>query len=337
MHGMSTRSRGHQIQSTWASPTVLSQMPAHPPMAGVMSCLGAAPMALADSDAAFAMPLASVQRMYAINGVWLPVTVASVADWASATATINVGSASTAADTTWGDCTNHMFGPSYVNSATMPASVTPADDQMFPNYASLGSALESLTPADLSNEQQQQQDPSQGSASTWNQDLRCFDHGCDGRRFSSIGNLVRHQKEQSRNLSARRYKCPFCDQTFTRSTARNVHLSRGRCGGANTSNDNSDNNERRRVAAAAATATPATYSVSSDSCSSSVSGDCDYGHEVEMQSVDVSGTGYHESAPAPAAAAAMTEYLCQATGHRCRCSLYGDGIYPYGQWPATQL
>ncbi|KAK1974991.1 hypothetical protein LZ30DRAFT_568417, partial [Colletotrichum cereale] len=60
---------------------------------------------------------------------------------------------------------------------------------------------------------------------------RCFDHGCDGRRFSSIGNLVRHQKEQSRGLSVQRHECPYCDQTFTRSTARNVHVTRGRCGG----------------------------------------------------------------------------------------------------------
>lgn len=323
MHGTSTR-------STWASPKVLSQMPAQPPMPAVMSCLGAAPTALADTDAASAMPLASVQPMYAINGVWLPVTAALVPDWASATATINVGSASPAADTTWGDFTNHAFGPSYVNGATMPAAVTPADDHMFPNYATPGSALESLTPADYFTEQQQRQDPPQASASAWTQDLRCFDHGCDGRRFSSIGNLVRHQKEQSRNLSARRYKCPFCDQTFTRSTARNVHLSRGRCGGANTSNDNSDNNERRRAAAAAAAATPATYSGSSGSCSSSVSGDCRYGQEVEMEAVDASVTGYHENATAAAAAAAaaMTAYLCQATGHRCRCSLYRDGIYP---------
>ncbi|CEI63514.1 unnamed protein product [Fusarium venenatum] len=297
-------------------------MPAQQPTTpGVRSCLGAATIALADTDGAFAMPLASAQPMYAINGggVWLPGTATSITDWTWAKATTNVGSASTAADMTWGsDGTSHAFGSNHINGGAMPAAaVSQADYQrMFANYTAPGSALECLTPpADQFAEQQQRQDPPQASASAWAQDLRCFDHGCDGRRFSSIGNLVRHQKEQSRGLSARRYKCPYCDQTFTRSTARNVHLSRGRCGGVNTiHNDNNNpspnpnpNNERLRATASAPSATPAiTYSGSSDSSSSSVSDD---GHfrqgEVKMEAV-----------------AAMTAYLCQATGHRCQCSLY---------------
>ncbi|SPJ70621.1 uncharacterized protein FTOL_00349 [Fusarium torulosum] len=297
-------------------------MPAQQPTTpGVRSCLGAATIALADTDGAFAMPLASAQPMYAINGggVWLPGTAMSMTDWTWAKATINVGSASTAAEMTWGgDGTSHAFGSNHINGGAMPAAtVSQADDQhMFANYTTPGSAVESLTPpADQFAEQQQRQNPPQASASAWPQDLRCFDHGCDGRRFSSIGNLVRHQKEQSRGLSARRYKCPYCDQTFTRSTARNVHLSRGRCGGVNTiHNDNNNpnpnpnpNNERLRATASAPSATPAvTYSGSSDSSSSSVSGDGHYRHgEVKMEAV-----------------AAMTAYLCQATGHRCQCSLY---------------
>jgi hypothetical protein len=295
-------------------------MPAQQPTTpGVRSCLGAATIALADTDGAFAMPLASAQPMYAINGggVWLPGTATSMTDWTWAKATINVGSALTAAEMTWGgDGTSHAFGSNHINGGAMPAAtVSQADDQhMFANYATPGSALESLTPpADHFAEQQQQQNPLQASASAWPQDLRCFDHGCDGRRFSSIGNLVRHQKEQSRGLSARRYKCPYCDQTFTRSTARNVHLSRGRCGGVNTIHNGNNNpnpnpnNERLMATASAPSATPAvTYSGSSDSSSSSVSGDGHFRHgEVKME-----------------AAAAMTAYLCQATGHRCQCSLY---------------
>lgn len=295
-------------------------MPAQQPtMPGVRSCLGAATIAPADTDGAFAVPLASAQPMYAINdgGVWLPVTATSMADWTWAKPTIDVGSALTAAEMTWGsDGTSHSFGLNHVNGSAMPAAtVSQADDQhMFANYTAPGLALESLTPpADQFAQQQQRQDPPQASASAWPQDLRCFDHGCDGRRFSSIGNLVRHQKEQSRGLSARRYECPYCNQTFTRSTARNVHLSRGRCGGVNPiHNDNNNpnpipNNERLRATASAPFATPAvTYSGSSNSSSSSVSGDDHFRHgEVKIEAV-----------------AAMTAYLCQATGHRCQCSMY---------------
>ncbi|RGP81814.1 zinc finger protein [Fusarium longipes] len=288
------------------------QQPTSP---GVRSCLGAANIALADTDGVFAMPLASAQPMYAINGggVWPPGTAMSITDWTWATATTNVGSASTAAEMTWGnDGTSHAFGSNHIDGSAIPAeAVSQADDQhMFANYT----ALKYLTPpADQFSEQQQRQSQPQASTSAWAQDLRCFDHGCDGRRFSSIGNLVRHQKEQNRGLSARRYKCPYCDQTFTRSTARNVHLSRGRCGGINAiHNDNnnpnpSPNNEWLGATASAPSATPAvTYSGSSDSSSSSVNGDGYFGHgEVKID-----------------AAAAMTAYLCQATGHRCQCSLY---------------
>lgn len=285
-------------------------MPAQQPTTlGVRSCLGAATMALGDTDGAFD---ASAQPMYAINGggLWLPVTATSMIDCTWGKSTINVGSASTAAEMTWGgDGTSHAFGSNQINVGAMPAAtVSQADDQhMFANYTTPGSALASLTPpADQFTEQQQRQNPPQAPASApasaWPQDLRCFDHGCDGRRFSSIGNLVRHQKEQRRGLSARRYECPYCDQTFTRSTARNVHLSRGRCGGVNIIH-----NDNNRATASAPSATPAvTYSGSSGSSSSSVSGDGQFGHgEVRMDAV-----------------AAMTTYLCQATGHRCQCSLY---------------
>ncbi|KXH39603.1 hypothetical protein CSIM01_06658 [Colletotrichum simmondsii] len=276
-------------------------------------------MAFADTDGAFNMPSASAQLMYAVNGGGgrLPVTATSMTDCTWAEAIINVDSASTAAEMTWGgDGTSDAFGSDHINGGAMPAAtLSQADDQhIFANYTTPGSALESLTsPADQFSEQQQRQNPPQTSASAWPQDLRCFDHGCDGRRFSSIGNLVRHQKEQSRGLSARRYECPYCDQTFTRSTARNVHLSQGRCGGINTIlNDNNDpdpnpNNEPLRATASAPSATPAvTYSGSSDSSSSSAGGDGQFRHEeMKMEAV-----------------AAMTAYLCQATGHRCPCSLY---------------
>lgn len=57
--------------------------------------------------------------------------------------------------------------------------------------------------------------------------VRCFDHGCDGRRFSSVGNLVRHRKEKD-GLS-RKFHCTWCGMSFTRSTARKQHQDLSKC------------------------------------------------------------------------------------------------------------
>ncbi|EZF51093.1 hypothetical protein H103_05601 [Trichophyton rubrum CBS 288.86] len=56
---------------------------------------------------------------------------------------------------------------------------------------------------------------------------QCWDHGCNGRSFSTFSNLLRHQREKA-GLSVKA-ECPYCGAAFTRSTARNGHLERGRC------------------------------------------------------------------------------------------------------------
>ncbi|KAE8406683.1 hypothetical protein BDV37DRAFT_242391 [Aspergillus pseudonomiae] len=53
--------------------------------------------------------------------------------------------------------------------------------------------------------------------------LHCFEHGCNGRRFSTRTNYIRHLKEQSG--SGKLFRCPTCAQSFTRSTAKNIHVS----------------------------------------------------------------------------------------------------------------
>ncbi|KAH7123423.1 hypothetical protein B0J13DRAFT_455400, partial [Dactylonectria estremocensis] len=53
---------------------------------------------------------------------------------------------------------------------------------------------------------------------------RCWEHGCDGRQFSTMSNLLRHQREQSGQ--AAKVSCPNCKGYFTRTTARKVHLKR---------------------------------------------------------------------------------------------------------------
>ncbi|KAL4880712.1 hypothetical protein BJY04DRAFT_218869 [Aspergillus karnatakaensis] len=59
-------------------------------------------------------------------------------------------------------------------------------------------------------------------------EIRCYEHGCAGRRFSSLGNYRRHIREK--NGVAQVHPCPDCGRVFTRSTARNFHRESGTCG-----------------------------------------------------------------------------------------------------------
>ncbi|ETN39683.1 uncharacterized protein HMPREF1541_05909 [Cyphellophora europaea CBS 101466] len=58
---------------------------------------------------------------------------------------------------------------------------------------------------------------------------QCWDHGCNGRQFSTFSNLLRHQREKSG--SAMKAMCPYCGIEFTRTTARNGHMYGGKCKG----------------------------------------------------------------------------------------------------------
>ncbi|KAK8011757.1 hypothetical protein PG989_000017 [Apiospora arundinis] len=55
---------------------------------------------------------------------------------------------------------------------------------------------------------------------------QCWEHGCNGRQFSTFGNLPRHQREKSGQAKA---VCPNCGTEFTRTTARNGHLANDKC------------------------------------------------------------------------------------------------------------
>jgi hypothetical protein len=56
---------------------------------------------------------------------------------------------------------------------------------------------------------------------------RCWEHGCNGREFSSKSNLTRHQKEKSN--AAAKSTCVLCGAIFTRNSARDTHLARQSC------------------------------------------------------------------------------------------------------------
>ncbi len=56
---------------------------------------------------------------------------------------------------------------------------------------------------------------------------QCWEHGCNGRQFSTFSNLLRHQREKSGQ--AAKVSCPNCGAEFTRTTARNGHLLHDKC------------------------------------------------------------------------------------------------------------
>jgi hypothetical protein len=62
--------------------------------------------------------------------------------------------------------------------------------------------------------------------------FQCWDHGCDGRKFSSLSNYRRHCRERIVTSEAM-ICCPYCGQRFTRTSGRDAHIERGRCYWAN--------------------------------------------------------------------------------------------------------
>jgi hypothetical protein len=56
---------------------------------------------------------------------------------------------------------------------------------------------------------------------------RCWDHGCEGREFSSKSNFIRHKKEK--DGEAAKVTCPLCGGIFTRTSARDTHLAKQSC------------------------------------------------------------------------------------------------------------
>ena len=56
---------------------------------------------------------------------------------------------------------------------------------------------------------------------------QCWEHGCNGRQFSTFSNLLRHQREKSG--TATKSYCPRCGAEFTRTTARNGHMQHEKC------------------------------------------------------------------------------------------------------------
>jgi hypothetical protein len=76
---------------------------------------------------------------------------------------------------------------------------------------------------------------------------RCWDHGCNGRAFSTHSNYLRHQREK--NGQATKSVCPRCGAMFTRKTAMNGHMLHDKCkrrSGHSTSSERSGGGARDR-------------------------------------------------------------------------------------------
>lgn len=56
---------------------------------------------------------------------------------------------------------------------------------------------------------------------------QCWEHGCNGRQFSTFSNLLRHQREKSGE--AVKATCPYCGAEFISTIARNSHLLQQKC------------------------------------------------------------------------------------------------------------
>ncbi|RDK38871.1 hypothetical protein M752DRAFT_74797 [Aspergillus phoenicis ATCC 13157] len=72
-------------------------------------------------------------------------------------------------------------------------------------------------------------DPDQVRVLSFRPKPQCWDHGCNGREFSTFSNLLRHQREKSGVVA--KAECPICGAVFTRTTARNIHVAQGKCKG----------------------------------------------------------------------------------------------------------
>jgi hypothetical protein len=48
---------------------------------------------------------------------------------------------------------------------------------------------------------------------------QCWEHGCNGRQFTTFSNLLRHQREESGH--SKKASCPDCGAEFTRAKIRN--------------------------------------------------------------------------------------------------------------------
>ncbi|KAG9248448.1 hypothetical protein BJ878DRAFT_488344 [Calycina marina] len=141
-----------------------------------------------------------------------------------------------------GDSSNDMFG----NSFSMPPNDLTAFSSFvgMPNFSMMDNSMQSFVPrphslstsSDQPNMQHLQaiydnaglnMEPDQVRVVHSRPKPQCWEHGCNGRTFSTFSNLLRHQREKSGQ--ATKSSCPNCGAEFTRTTARNGHMAHEKC------------------------------------------------------------------------------------------------------------
>lgn len=114
-----------------------------------------------------------------------------------------------------------MFSPSFTSTSVQPSQhlYQPSQSFSYPPPQPLNSSTRHSMPR-LGSE-------SQVRVLNQKPKPQCWEHGCNGREFSTFSNLLRHQREKS-GTAAKSY-CPKCGAEFTRTTARNGHLAHEKC------------------------------------------------------------------------------------------------------------
>lgn len=102
------------------------------------------------------------------------------------------------------------------------SSQSPPSQQLLP---SIGMTIQQFPPVQLTLESS----PANIEVVRSRPKPQCWEHGCNGRQFSTFSNLLRHQREKSGH--AMKALCPHCGTEFTRTTARNGHMFGGKCKG----------------------------------------------------------------------------------------------------------
>ncbi|KAH6674053.1 hypothetical protein F5X68DRAFT_41625 [Plectosphaerella plurivora] len=116
---------------------------------------------------------------------------------------------------------NYNMGVGYANQFPPAAQYTRSPPVSMPSTPMYGmdptTTSSSTPPADHSHVRVVQSRPKP----------QCWEHGCNGRQFSTFSNLLRHQREKSGQ--AAKSTCPNCGAEFTRTTARNGHMLHDKC------------------------------------------------------------------------------------------------------------
>lgn len=108
--------------------------------------------------------------------------------------------------------------PDLVPKPYMPAVSTSSHGQRSPGD-------ESLITGSTTIETSLQTDESGNPIVVHKRIYQCWEHGCEGRVFSTLSNYRRHCRERSM-LAEGSITCPLCGKRFTRASARNAHLER---------------------------------------------------------------------------------------------------------------